>query len=387
MAADIGCVSQPSGKAGSSGLNQHMALLGLHHARVLPHARTVQRTAAGCRSSDSTHGSAPFRPHVRLPSAVQVLCLDEATSALDTQSERLVQEALDRLVVGRTTVVVAHRLSTIQHADVIAVVGEGRVLEEGTHEQLLANPQGAYASLVRLQMRDHQSGAEEEEEEEEGADAEEEQKQVEGTQLWIPAVAAADIVASSHVALQIDAAPSLTFIGTTSAALHQLPLYGSRRHQQNASFQLQAAGSARNHQHGEAVARMRSSASKRAGSCGWQLQHAVHAEQLIPEAGTADSPAAAGRKGAAEGAAEATAAVAPAVQVPMWRLLSYNRPEWLYGVVGLVTSGAEGGVRPAFAFVLGSIVPVFYGDTRWARAEFVRGLEQRGRSRPGLTWA
>ncbi len=84
---------------------------------------------------------------------LQVLCLDEATSALDTQSERVVQEALDRMVVGRTTVVVAHRLSTIQHADSIAVVREGQVVEQGTHEELTANPVGVYTALVRLQMQ------------------------------------------------------------------------------------------------------------------------------------------------------------------------------------------------------------------------------------------
>jgi ATP-binding cassette subfamily B (MDR/TAP) protein 1 len=71
-----------------------------------------------------------------------VLLLDEATSALDAESERIVQDALDRLVVGRTTVVVAHRLSTIQGADTIAVVRAGQLVEQGTHAQLLQDPQG-----------------------------------------------------------------------------------------------------------------------------------------------------------------------------------------------------------------------------------------------------
>lgn len=70
------------------------------------------------------------------------MLLDEATSALDTRSEAIVQDALDRLVVGRTTVVVAHRLSTIRGADAIAVVQSGRVVELGTHEQLLADETG-----------------------------------------------------------------------------------------------------------------------------------------------------------------------------------------------------------------------------------------------------
>lgn len=61
--------------------------------------------------------------------------LDEATSALDTENERLVQEALDRMMVGRTTLVIAHRLATIKHADRIVVIKEGTVAEEGTHDE------------------------------------------------------------------------------------------------------------------------------------------------------------------------------------------------------------------------------------------------------------
>ncbi|CAO1939601.1 unnamed protein product [Urochloa humidicola] len=80
-----------------------------------------------------------------------VLLLDEATSALDAESEKSVQEALDRVMVGRTTVVIAHRLSTIRNADTIAVVDGGRIVETGTHEQLMANPASAYSSLIQLQ--------------------------------------------------------------------------------------------------------------------------------------------------------------------------------------------------------------------------------------------
>lgn len=81
-----------------------------------------------------------------------VLLLDEATSALDAASERLVQEALDHLMVGRTTVVVAHRLSTICNADMIAVVKLGKVVETGTHDHLMSKGErGEYFTLVKLQ--------------------------------------------------------------------------------------------------------------------------------------------------------------------------------------------------------------------------------------------
>ncbi|KAL6004059.1 ABC transporter B member 21 [Asimina triloba] len=82
----------------------------------------------------------------------KILLLDEATSALDAESERVVQDALDRVMVNRTTVVVAHRLSTIKGADLIAVVKNGVIVEKGKHEALINVPDGAYASLVALHM-------------------------------------------------------------------------------------------------------------------------------------------------------------------------------------------------------------------------------------------
>jgi subfamily B ATP-binding cassette protein MsbA len=82
----------------------------------------------------------------------RILILDEATSALDTESERLVQEALDRLMVGRTSFAIAHRLSTIKNADRILVLEDGRLVEDGNHEQLMAMD-GLYAHLYKIQYR------------------------------------------------------------------------------------------------------------------------------------------------------------------------------------------------------------------------------------------
>ncbi|BCJ94720.1 multidrug ABC transporter ATP-binding protein [Anaerocolumna cellulosilytica] len=81
----------------------------------------------------------------------KILILDEATSALDSQSERLIQEALDRLMVGRTTILIAHRLSTVVNADEIVVMNKGKIIEKGSHIQLLAQ-NGAYARLYHTQF-------------------------------------------------------------------------------------------------------------------------------------------------------------------------------------------------------------------------------------------
>src|SRR5437762_6181352 len=86
-----------------------------------------------------------------------ILILDEATSALDTESERLVQEAIDRLLAGRTVFVIAHRLSTVVHADTILVLERGRIVERGSHQELLAR-RGPYYRLYSMQFRDEPAG-------------------------------------------------------------------------------------------------------------------------------------------------------------------------------------------------------------------------------------
>jgi ATP-binding cassette subfamily B protein len=82
----------------------------------------------------------------------RLLILDEATSSVDTETEKKIQEALQRLVAGRTTFAIAHRLSTLSAADRLFVMDDGKLVEQGTHQELLAKPEGAYAKLHHTQL-------------------------------------------------------------------------------------------------------------------------------------------------------------------------------------------------------------------------------------------
>ena len=89
----------------------------------------------------------------------QILILDEATSNLDTESEQLIQASMAELLKGRTTFVIAHRLSTVRRADLILLMEEGRVIERGSHEHLMES-RGVYYEMVRRQMESHSDGDE-----------------------------------------------------------------------------------------------------------------------------------------------------------------------------------------------------------------------------------
>ncbi len=125
-----------------------------HVADFLPNLEKGLETRVGPRGSALSGGQ---RQRVVIARALlrntPILLLDEATSALDAQSEKVVQQALDRLSQGRTTIVIAHRLSTIRGADKIVVMDRGHVMDAGKHEELLARG-GIYADLYRLQFED-----------------------------------------------------------------------------------------------------------------------------------------------------------------------------------------------------------------------------------------
>ncbi|KAM7268900.1 hypothetical protein ACFE04_011066 [Oxalis oulophora] len=128
---------------------------GIHNfISQLPHGYDTQVGERGIQmSGGQKQRIAIARAIIRAP---RILLLDEATSALDSESERLVQEALDRVTVGRTTIAIAHRLSTIRNADVIAVIQNGVVMELGSHDDLIQVYNGLYTSLINLQKAEKQ---------------------------------------------------------------------------------------------------------------------------------------------------------------------------------------------------------------------------------------
>ncbi|WJZ96669.1 hypothetical protein VitviT2T_015330 [Vitis vinifera] len=127
-------------------------------------ARFINKLQRGLDTMVGEHGtqlSGGQKQRIAIARAIlknpRILLLDEATSALDAQSERIVQDALLNIMADRTTVVVAHRLTTIRNADVIAVVHQGKIVEQGTHVELIRDPNGAYSQLVRLQEGTNQA--------------------------------------------------------------------------------------------------------------------------------------------------------------------------------------------------------------------------------------
>ncbi|XP_042456470.1 ABC transporter B family member 4-like isoform X1 [Zingiber officinale] len=121
-------------------------------------ARFIDKFPNGLDTTVGEHGtqlSGGQKQRIAIARAIlkdpKILLLDEATSALDTESERIIQDALSRIMSERTTIIVAHRLSTVRNADTITVLHEGKVVEQGSHSTLIKDSNGAYSQLIRLQ--------------------------------------------------------------------------------------------------------------------------------------------------------------------------------------------------------------------------------------------
>ena len=302
----------------------------------------------------------PDRIYPSFQFSLQVMLLDEATSALDTRSEALVQAALDRLVVGRTTVVVAHRLSTIKNADSIAVVQGGRIVEQGTHEELLRDPDGAYSVLVKLQMEAKQLQEVEEAETgivDEGAE--------ESSDEPDSANGGASLVDGTA-----KRGGSLALSGAGSGAL---PPPGSRP-------MSAVADDLSKHRQGSAPP----------DAVAVAIPNAVHSNGLHdaaapnsklsidkpsfprsgPSAGSAITPGGK-KKGGKEGKEEEKAKEKP-YKVPFKRLLKYAEGEYTAAFIGCIASAASGAQHPAFAFTVASMISIFYTDDMVRRVCFVR---------------
>ncbi|KAI3948362.1 hypothetical protein MKW98_013860 [Papaver atlanticum] len=236
----------------------------------------------------------------------RILLLDEATSALDAESERIVQEALDRVMTNRTTVIVAHRLSTIRNADMIAVIQTGKIIEKGSHIKLLEDPEGAYSQLIRLQEAN-----------EESANGNE----------------------KSELARQLSRNPS-----RQSEFSHQL----SRNPSRQSEFSRQLS---RNPSRRMSLGKLFSRASSTRGNSG---HHSFSIEFGFPS-----------RRNFSEVASEYNNDdnVPPTQQykdVPISRLASLNKPEIPVLLLGIVVAGLNGVIFPAFALMLSSVIKTFF---------------------------
>jgi len=143
-------------KYGKPGATEKEILLAAEQANAMEFISTFPEgleTLVGERGIQLSGGQ---RQRIAIARAIlknpAILILDEATSSLDSENERLVQEALEKLMEGRTSFVIAHRLSTIHKADKIIVIDHGEVKEMGTHEELLALEDGIYRQLTKLQI-------------------------------------------------------------------------------------------------------------------------------------------------------------------------------------------------------------------------------------------
>ncbi|KAF5834437.1 P-loop containing nucleoside triphosphate hydrolase protein [Dunaliella salina] len=280
----------------------------------------------------------------------RVLMLDEATSALDTQSERIVQDALNKMIVGRTTVVVAHRLSTIQNADQIAVVQGGTVAELGSHKKLIKNPDGLYSALVRLQtnqskQKEAGSNPVTAEKLKEDEDALEDGKaQNTGSPEEVSAISGAPEMENFPAGSSSQEEPLNLLAWRPSTDPGSKALDGKRT-SGRLSNQLSAAFNIVDPSHDDA----------KRGSKDFTRD----SRDLARGSNRASMQGKHGHKGDAEDQEAPPAEVAEA-DVSFGRLFALSRPEMPYFALGCVSSGVAGSVQPIFAFFIASFITVFF---------------------------
>ena len=232
----------------------------------------------------------------------KILLLDEATSALDAESERVVQDALDKLMVSRTTVVVAHRLSTVRNADCIAVVSKGSVIETGSHEELLSKG-GAYATLIEMQ------GAVAEDEARNQRKLEQERRK-------------SQVLFQSEESL--DLSPGRRYGKGVVELAHEVAELGEEIIDVVARTTSNAVNAAET---GEAVThKVKQSKLRRRR---WERKSNKPDEEDIPE-------------------------------VPKSRLAQLNKPEMPAAITGIIGSIGMGMLMPSFSIIFSSMVGVFY---------------------------
>eukprot|EP00775_Hariotina_reticulata_P008041 gene8041-8236_t len=252
----------------------------------------------------------------------KILLLDEATSALDSESEAIVQDALDRMIVGRTTVVVAHRLSTIQNADVIMVMQQGVVVEQGSHRELLANPTGAYTNLVKLQMQQQAQQVEE------NAEVEE--------------VLAADGRPVTRDSIEQLRSRDMVRLSRDAA--------GGSRNLEDVLSAEQAAVARRLTKETELVVVKASPSSETGTPTAAAADPAGTSKDATVLSVEKDGKVKESKKDRQE----------QRIKVPFSRLLRLNKTEWPYLLLGTLSSAVVGGVQPAFAFLISAMTTNFF---------------------------
>jgi len=346
----------------------------------------------------------------------RVLLLDEATSALDTRSEKVVQRALDSASKGRTTVVVAHRLSTVRNADSIAVVREGTVVERGTHAELLRDPAGAYTHLVRLQMQGAGAGgaggggasardeaAAAADGGAEGGDGRSEASDGDGDGDELVTLARAPspaedgagaaggllpgIAARWRRSLEAHSGAPEALVAAASAPAPLSPKAGANAYGRAA---LAAVGAEpgdeydpsghqqQQHQQQQQQQPHRLSRRHTGGTDGKKEHHQREGAAATATKDKGDAAADDADEGKSKKAAP------PPARVPMSRLARLNAPEWPYAAVGAVASVVVGAVQPVFALVLASMISVFFdGPDLSASPELKRAVEAAAAAAPG----